>query len=115
MVSGQSDGNDLASIPRIGTLGAPLTKGASIPESYKLQHKKLQRNFSGAFYMVPRDRIELPTQGFSDQFFKNSKVQQLQEVDSIPIFHLIFGSIWNCLEIFGLDGHNLGTYVPLNI
>ena len=26
------------------------------------------------FYMVPRDRIELPTRGFSDQIFENLKI-----------------------------------------
>jgi len=38
----------------------------------------------------------------------------LQAVDSISIFHRIFGFVWNRLEIFDLDGHNLGT-VPLNM
>ena len=60
--------------------------------------------------MVPRDRIELPTRGFSDQIFENSKMLKLQVVDSIPIFRRIFGFVWNCLEIFDLDGHNLGTF-----
>jgi len=59
--------------------------------------------------MVPRDRIELPTRKFSDQIFKNSNVLQLQAADSISIFHCIFGFVWNYLEIFDLDGHNLGT------
>jgi hypothetical protein len=59
--------------------------------------------------MVSRDRIELPTRGFSDQIFENSKMLQLQAVDSISIFHRTFGFVWNCLEIFDLDGHNLGT------
>jgi hypothetical protein len=59
--------------------------------------------------LVPRDRIELPTRGFSDQIFENSKILWLQSVDSIPIFQAIFGFVWNCLEIFDLDGHNLGT------
>ena len=62
--------------------------------------------------MVPRDRIELPTRGFSDQIFENSKMFKLQTVDSIPIFHRIFGFVWNYLEIFDLDGHNLGTVKP---
>jgi hypothetical protein len=59
--------------------------------------------------MVPWDRIELPTRGFSDQIFENSKMLLLQTVDSIPIFQLTFGFVWNYLEIFDLDGHNLGT------
>jgi hypothetical protein len=59
--------------------------------------------------MVPRDRIVLLTRGFSDQIFENSKILRLQAVDSIPIFQSIFGFVWNCLEIFDLDGHNLGT------
>ena len=59
--------------------------------------------------MVPRHRIELPTRGFSDQHFENSKTLYLQAFDSIPIFQPTFGFVWNCLEIFDLDGHNLGT------
>jgi hypothetical protein len=58
---------------------------------------------------VPRDRIELPTRGFSDQIFENSKMLYIQPVDSIPIFHAIFGFVWNYLEMFDLEGHNLGT------
>ena len=34
---------------------------------------------------------------------------QFKAVDSIPIFQSIFGFVWKCLEIFDLDGHNLGT------
>ena len=64
--------------------------------------------------MVPRDRIELPTRGFSDQIFEYPKTVKLQAVNSIPIFQAIFGFVWNCLEIFDLDGHNLGT-VLLNM
>ena len=59
--------------------------------------------------MVPRDRIELPTRGFSDQFFENPKLLELLVVDSIQIFQLTFSFVWNCLEAFDLDGHNLGT------
>jgi hypothetical protein len=65
--------------------------------------------------MVPRDRIELPTRGFSDQIVEKLKMSQLQAVDSIPIFQAIFGFVWNCLQIFDFDGHNLGTVLfPLN-
>jgi hypothetical protein len=53
----------------------------------------------------------LPTRGFSDQILENPKMRQLQAVDSIPIFQLTFGFVWNCLEIFDLDGHNLGTVI----
>jgi hypothetical protein len=60
--------------------------------------------------MVPRDRIELPTRGFLDQLFENSKMLQIQAVDSIPIFQPTFGFVWNHLEIFDLGGHNLGTF-----
>jgi len=28
---------------------------------------------------------------------------------SLIYFHHIFGFVWNCLEIFDLNGHNLGT------
>jgi hypothetical protein len=62
--------------------------------------------------MVPRDRIELPTRGFSDQIFENSKILLSQAVDSIPIFQPTFGFVWNYLEIFDLGGHNLGTIKP---
>ena len=34
---------------------------------------------------------------------------KLQTVDSISFFRLILGFVWNHLEIFDLDGHNLGT------
>ena len=34
---------------------------------------------------------------------------KLQTVDSISLFRLILGFVWNHLEIFDLDGHNLGT------
>ena len=59
--------------------------------------------------MAPRDRIELPTRGFSDQMFENSNILKLQAVDSIPILQAIFGFVWKRLEMFDLDGHNLGT------
>jgi hypothetical protein len=59
--------------------------------------------------MVPRDRIELPTRGFSDQIFENPKMLLFQAIDSIPFFQSTFGFVWNYLEIFDLDGHNLGT------
>ena len=51
--------------------------------------------------MVPRDRIELPTRGFSDQLFENSKMLQIQAVDSIPIFQLTFGFVWKYLTLTG--------------
>ena len=62
--------------------------------------------------MVSRDRIECawgPTRGFSDQIVENSKMLWLQAVDSMPIFQLTFGFVWNHLEILDLDGHILGT------
>jgi len=41
----------------------------------RLKKKKRQGNTSGAFQlMVPRDRIELPTRGFSDKIFENPKM-----------------------------------------
>jgi hypothetical protein len=40
---------------------------------FKNALKKPQRNFWG-FFMVPRDRIELPTRGFSDQVFEILKM-----------------------------------------
>jgi hypothetical protein len=65
--------------------------------------------------MVPRDRIELPTRGFSVHILENSYIMKSQAVDSISIFHRIFDLVWNCLEIFDLDVHNLGTVAPLII
>jgi hypothetical protein len=51
--------------------------------------------YIGAFLVVPRDRIELPTRGFSDQIFENSKILLLKPVDFISIFHFIFGFVGN--------------------
>ena len=83
------------------------------PKIPNQKRKKLQRHISGAFQLlVPRDRIELPTQGFLDQIFENPKMLKLQAVDSISVFQLTFGFVWNCLETFDLDGHNLGTVKP---
>ena len=59
--------------------------------------------------MVPRDRIELPTRGFSDQIFEILNMLQLQPVDSITLFKPTFSFVWNYLEKFDFDGHNLGT------
>ena len=78
--------------------------------------------------LVPRDRIliasgdrvrlrftrlwrthKLPTRGFSDHLFENSRMLWFQEVDSTPLFRLTFGLVWKCLEIFDLDRHILGT------
>ena len=47
--------------------------------------------------------------GFEEQESENSKMSKLQAVDSISIFYRIFGFVWKRLEIFDLDGHNLGT------
>jgi NDP-sugar pyrophosphorylase family protein len=46
------------------------------------------------------------------RFVKIPKMLLLQPVDSIPLFQLTFGFVWNYLEIFDLDGHNLGTVLP---
>ena len=74
------------------------------------RQRKGYHSFAGyPIEMVPRDRIELPTRGFSDQIFENPKMSRLQALDSIPIFQAIFGFVWNRLEIFELDGHILGT------
>ena len=47
--------------------------------------------------------------GFEDQDSQNSKILWFQPVDSIQLFQLTFDFVWNCLETFDLDGHNLGT------
>jgi hypothetical protein len=39
----------------------------------------------------------------------NLKKSWFQPVESIQLFQLTFGFVWNCLETFDLDGHNLGT------
>ncbi len=46
---------------------------------------------------------------FQTKFLKIQKCHELQAVDSISIFHRIFGFFWICLEVFDLDGRNLGT------
>jgi hypothetical protein len=76
---------------------------------FKPQNNKAPEKILWSFIMVPRDRIELPTRGFSVPVFINSKILKLQAVDSIPILQAIFGFVWKRLEIFDLDGHNLGT------
>ena len=52
--------------------------------------------------------------GFEEQDALNSKTSKFQPVDSIQLFQLTFGFVWKCLEIFDLNGHNLGT-VPFLI
>jgi hypothetical protein len=44
--------------------------------------------------------------------FKNVVIST---VDSIKLFSPIFGFVWKCLEIFDLDGHNLGTVLYAKI
>jgi len=58
---------------------------------------------------VPRDRIELPTRGFSVELCKIPDCQHFQHLDSLENFDGIFGFVWFYLKIFDLDGHNLGT------
>ena len=45
-----------------------------IPETFHKNKKGTNLNLRTLLYMVPRDKIELPTRGFSDQIFKNSKI-----------------------------------------
>ena len=59
--------------------------------------------------MVPRDRIELPTRGFSDLHFKNPNSMYFKHVVSTWVFSSVFGFVWKCFVNFDLDGHNLGT------
>jgi hypothetical protein len=87
-----------------------------VPIFVPIETKKHPRNIRKCLeFLVPRDRIELPTRGFSVPVFINSKILKLQAVDSIPILQAIFGFVWKRLEIFDLDGHNLGTVLfPLS-
>jgi hypothetical protein len=42
---------------------------------YRLKEKRIYGYFrKPLILLVPRDRIELPTRGFSDQIFENSKM-----------------------------------------
>ena len=53
--------------------------------------------------------------GFEVQEFWSSKWLWFQLIESIQLFKLTFGFVWNCLEIFDLDGHILSTVLfPLN-
>ena len=54
--------------------------------------------------MVPRDRIELPTRGFSDQIFKIQKFypyKQLILFQFFKVFLVSFGTILKCLTLTG--------------
>ena len=67
----------------------------------------------------PPERISAAPQpavyGFEVQESRNSKRSWFQLIESIQLFKLTFGFVWNCLEIFDLDGHILGTVLfPLN-
>jgi len=62
--------------------------------------------------MEQKDRIELPTRGFSVGYSGKSKMAKFQHLDYIEFLKGIFAFIWNCLEMFDLDGHNLGTISP---
>jgi hypothetical protein len=58
---------------------------------------------------VPRDRIELPTRGFSALFMVRGKTAYFQHVDYVRYFFGDFGNLGQNLTKFDLDGHNLGT------
>jgi hypothetical protein len=68
-----------------------------------------------SLFLVPREKIELPTRGFSGQIFLNSKISLFQAVDSIPFFQPTVGFVWNHLKILDLAGHNLGTIQKIHI
>ena len=57
----------------------------------------------------------MPTQGFSDLIFENSKMLRFQSVNSISTSKLTFGFVWNQVGIFDLGGHNLSTFQNKNI
>ena len=58
---------------------------------------------------MPRDRIELPTRGFSALFTVRGKTAYFQHVDYVGYFFGDFGNFGQNLIKFDLDGHNLGT------
>jgi hypothetical protein len=58
---------------------------------------------------VPRDRIELPTRGFSAHFTIRRKTVYFQNVDYVGYSIGDFGNLGQNLIKFDLDGHNLGT------
>jgi hypothetical protein len=60
-------------------------------------------------YLVPGDRIELPTRGFSVGFLRFRKATHFQQFYSVSVFVPFFGFVWNRLEKSDLDGHILGT------
>jgi len=66
--------------------------------------------FPGFFIFVVRPAgFEPAAYAFEVQESENSKTSWLQSVESIQLFEPIFGFFWNCLGIYDLDGHNLGT------
>jgi len=75
--------------------------------------KKAGSSFSKAvpayFLMVRPAGFEPAAYGFEEQESCNSKMSWFQTVDSIQLFQPTFGFVWKHLEIFDLDGHNLGT------
>ena len=61
------------------------------------------------FVLVPRDGIEPPTRGFSVAQPGIPNFLIFQPPGIRCLFTVTFGNVWFCLEIFDLDGHNLGT------
>jgi hypothetical protein len=59
----------------------------------------------GGLRLMPRPAAY----GFEVPEPENSKMVRFQLADTIQLFRPTFGFVWNCLEIFDLDGHNLGT------
>jgi hypothetical protein len=75
--------------------------------------------------MMPRDRILIASGDrmrlrrtscrhgdFQTQFLKIQKCCNYKQLNLFRFFNLFL--VWNYLQIFDLDGHNLGTIVPLN-
>jgi hypothetical protein len=61
------------------------------------------------FKLVPRDRIELLTRGFSALFAARRKTTYFQHLDNVGYSIGDFGNLSKNLIKFDLDGHNLGT------
>ena len=51
---------------------------------------------------------------FQTKFLKIQKCCNSKQVILFRFFQLTFGFVWNCLGIFDLDGHNLGTIFHRN-
>ncbi|MGD9227650.1 MAG: hypothetical protein PVF26_14190, partial [Desulfobacterales bacterium] len=60
-------------------MGAKIDRLRRSSQKYPLKKEKAPEKYLRRFsILVPRDRIELPTRGFSDQILENSNILKLQ-------------------------------------